>query len=386
MSSLRINYVLNHYSPTATTHFAHVLNLLREMHSRGCMINLFIEKAPSGGPAVEGIRVVLLRFQMPVLRHLELMLRLGIAILQGYRSTFIRISAPAAIAASLSHMLLGGRAFLWQSGATHEFDRSRPASLDKLKWWLGSALPNRLARSLCQRFVTGPEAMVEYYARVVGVERKKIRLLYNDIDLSRWRAVESISATSAFEARFDVAKPSRVLLLVHRLSPVRRTLMYLEPLLTELEAAFGADWALLVAGDGSERADAEHLASAKGVKGCCFFLGAVPNEELPAIYRLADVFINPSHAEGFPRVLIEAMACRLPIVTTDAGGTMDLVGSDQAKWVVDRKEPQTFAKRVMELLADRNEMLRLSSENAVTVESFSTVRVAGMYCDVLGER
>lgn len=382
---VKFNYILNHYSPAASTHFAHVVALLREMAAQGCEINLIIEKSQAGGPSIDGVQVQLLRCQMPFLRHLELLIRLGQASFRGYRSTFVRIAAPAAIVASLCHLLLGGRAFLWQSGATHEFDWSRPWSWSKLRWVIGSAFPNYLARSLCQRFVTGPASMVDYYADVVGIAREKIRLLYNDVDLVRWKDAGDLDREEAFRQRFGVKRPAHVLLLVHRLSPVRRTPMYLGPLFSELARTFGRDWILLVAGGGSELPAVMQLATEAGVDGCCRFLGAVPNQDLPALYRLADVFLNPSHVEGFPRVVIEAMACGLPILTTDAGGTRELLGPRQVDWVVDRDAPDLFAERVVSLIADKEEMACLAQENLATVQRFSTPQVARMYAAVLGE-
>lgn len=380
---LKINYVLNHWSPSSSTHFAHVENLLAVLSNQGCRVNLFIEKAPDGVPSIPGVRVSRLMIRLPIFRHMELMLRLSLEIARGYRATFIRISAPAAIAASLCHSVLGGRAFLWQSGATHEYDWSRPLGLAKIKWILGSAIPNFVARAVCQRFVTGPEAMVAYYQEVVGIAPKKIRLLYNDINLEAWGAAPGGSAPDYFQRRGAV-RPRMVLVLVHRLSPVRKTTMYLRPLLQALQDKFAKDWALLVAGDGSELSESIEIAESVGVRECCYFLGPVPNKELAEIYASADVFINPSNAEGFPRVILEAMAFNLPIVTTDAGGTADLLGPSQTEWVVDRNDPERFAERVIDLLSDSDAQQALGLENAQIVQRFSTSSVAKMYANVLG--
>ena len=53
-------------------------------------------------------------------------------------------------------------------------------------------------------------------------------------------------------------------------------------------------------------------------------VGSIPNHQLPAFYAAATVFVLPSESEGFPRVLLEAMAAELPVVAYDVGGVRDI--------------------------------------------------------------
>jgi glycosyltransferase involved in cell wall biosynthesis len=55
------------------------------------------------------------------------------------------------------------------------------------------------------------------------------------------------------------------------------------------------------------------------------FLGYVPPDEAPAVYRSADVFVSPTYSEGFSNTILEAMASGLPVVTTDSVGVVDAV-------------------------------------------------------------
>ena len=55
------------------------------------------------------------------------------------------------------------------------------------------------------------------------------------------------------------------------------------------------------------------------------FLGWIKGETLLEVYKLADIFVLPSHMEGFPNVILEAMASRLPIITTPVGNISDIV-------------------------------------------------------------
>ena len=387
MRPKKLIYVLNRYSDSDASHFAHVLHLLEVLAEEGCDIVLVIEK-PEGLPRLnhQMVSVVGLQARFPLLRLIELSVRLTRLIFRGYRTTFVRISAPSSIVASVAHRIFAGQSYLWQSGTTHEYDASQPPSLAKVRWWMTSYLPNWLARKLVHRFVTGPESMVDYYANIVGVRRDKIRVLYNDIELARFAA--DVCGTNRAQFLLDHKLPPEtvILLLVHRLSPVRRTLTYLEPLLAALlSTPVARPWALVVVGGGPELNRAKALAARLGAEGQCIFLGEVPNRSIADAYAVADIFIHPSYAEGFPRVLLEAMAAGLPIVTTDAGGTRQLLGPAQQSYVLDRLSPAKFAERVLDLISVPEQWAVLAVENKKEVARFSTRQVASMYIRTLFE-
>jgi phosphatidylinositol alpha-1,6-mannosyltransferase len=79
----------------------------------------------------------------------------------------------------------------------------------------------------------------------------------------------------------------------------------------------------LVAGEGDDRARLQALAQARGVADRVRFLGQVPREELPDLYRAADLFVLPSTGEGFGIVFLEAMACGTPALGLAVGGATD---------------------------------------------------------------
>jgi glycosyltransferase involved in cell wall biosynthesis len=355
------------------------------MAEQGCEIVLLIEK-PGMLPELDhpAIKVIGLRTRLPILRHVELFARVASLIKLGYQTTFIRIAAPASIMASLAHRIFGGRSFLWQSGTTHEHDWAQPRSMDKFKWWLSSYAPNWLARRLVHRFVTGPEAMVDYYTDVVGVPREKITMLYNDIQIERFSGTTHGDARGQFFTEHNLSNNPLVLLLVHRLSPVRRTLMYLEPTLDALAKQVPErNWVLVVAGGGSELEAVKALTHRLGLSNRVIFLGNVPNRDIPALYSMADIFVHPTYTEGFPRVLIEAMAAGLPIVTTDAGGTSQLLGSQQLNYMVKKHEPLEFARKAIDLIGRVDHWEVLGKENKDVVQRFSTPAVAQMYLRAL---
>jgi glycosyltransferase involved in cell wall biosynthesis len=88
----------------------------------------------------------------------------------------------------------------------------------------------------------------------------------------------------------------------------------------DLLAALPEDVRLVVSGIGPDLEEARARADGRTT-----FLGYVPIEEAPEVYRSADVFVSPTYSEGFSNTLLEAMASGLPVVTTDSVGVVDAV-------------------------------------------------------------
>jgi len=93
------------------------------------------------------------------------------------------------------------------------------------------------------------------------------------------------------------------------------------------------------------------LASELGVTDGVIFAGSVPDEELPAHYHLADVFVTASIHEGFCIPVIEAMACGVPVVGTRATALPETIGP--AGLTFQAEDPADLASKVLEILEGR---------------------------------
>ena len=110
-------------------------------------------------------------------------------------------------------------------------------------------------------------------------------------------------------------------------------------------------------------------------------VGARPNDEIASYLRAADLFILPSLSEGSPRVVIEAMACGLPIAAFDVGGVRDLLGPLQQDCVVRRGDLEALAATIRRLVTDPHLCEELRQENLREVRRFSTDEVARMFVE-----
>lgn len=146
----------------------------------------------------------------------------------------------------------------------------------------------------------------------------------------------------------DPQAPS--ILCVGRLTPAKG-----QRLLLRAFAALPADLSgatLTLVGGGPDEAALHRLAGELGIDGRVFFTGAQTESEVLAHMQRADLFCLPSFAEGIPVVLMEAMACGLPCVTTTACGIPELVGSGDHGVLVRPGDTEATSNALASLLRD----------------------------------
>ena len=99
-----------------------------------------------------------------------------------------------------------------------------------------------------------------------------------------------------------------------------------------------------------------------------FFHGFVPDDDLADFYRELDVLILPSESEGLPNVVIEAMACGTPPLTTRVGGIPQLVEDGTNGFILPNREPETIASELSDI-NQNNEIESISRAASSTVHS-----------------
>jgi len=181
--------------------------------------------------------------------------------------------------------------------------------------------------------ITVSAALKERLVALGGLA-EQIEVLRNGVDLALFRP----------NGEPVVGRP--VLLAVGNLVPLKghRLLVEALPLLPDCE--------LVIAGDGPERGNLEKLAAQLGVADRLRLLGRVPQQELPALYSAARLLVLPSSHEGWPNVLLEAMACGTPVVASDIPGIREIVQDPVAGRLLSERNPRALADAVTALLAD----------------------------------
>jgi glycosyltransferase involved in cell wall biosynthesis len=132
-------------------------------------------------------------------------------------------------------------------------------------------------------------------------------------------------------------------------------------------AAEGARFTLTLAGDGPRRAELERLAEALPAGERLRFTGVVGQDEVRELYAAAAIFCLPSRSEGLPAVLIEAMACALPVVATRIDAVPELISDGENGLLVEPDDPEALRAALDRLCADSELRARLGSAARATV-------------------
>lgn len=165
-----------------------------------------------------------------------------------------------------------------------------------------------------------------------GASPQQIEVVGNGVDTVRFAPQDRAACRRAL----GIPAEAQVLISVGGLVPRKGFHRVIEVLPQIREASPNLVF-LIIGGaspEGNNRPELEQQVKALGLESCVRFLGARRPEDLPAILSAADVFVLATSNEGWANVFLEAMACGLPVVTTDVGGNKEVVSDDNLGIVV----------------------------------------------------
>lgn len=138
---------------------------------------------------------------------------------------------------------------------------------------------------------------------------------------------------------------------------------------------------LVVVGKDCEQFRGIYAMPSDGWGGAVDFPGYIRQEDLPAVYTLADLFLYPSNLEAFPIPVSEAMACGVPVVTSETNGLREIAG--EGAILVDPTDPAAIAAAVRELLLDRPRLAAVGHAGLERAKRYSWDRCARETLEVL---
>jgi glycosyltransferase involved in cell wall biosynthesis len=219
---------------------------------------------------------------------------------------------------------------------------------DHLARWRRTAIPTiRLADEIAVPSL--------YLVRVFARFGLQARAIFNTIETEAFRYRERQTLRPLFlsnrnlEAHYGVDRVLRAFAIIQQHLPDAR---------------------LTVAGDGSQRRRLEQLAEALNLQNV-EFTGQVDHEKAFELYDGADIYLNGSEIDNQPLSLLEAFACGLPVVTSDAGGIPDIVTNECTGLMVQCGDYEGIAREAMRLLRDVNLAARIVSQARQECQKYS---------------
>ncbi len=219
----------------------------------------------------------------------------------------------------------------------------------------------------------GVTAVSEFLRKMTREEfevTRPIEVIHNFIDVSTYCPTRAYKDVSAF------AKPGeKILLHISNFRPVKRVLdvvRIFERVAREVPAV------LLMVGEGPERSAAQALGKRLGIAGKIRFLGT--QESVEEIAGMADTLLLPSELESFGLSALEAMACGVPVVGSDAGGLPEVVQHTETGFLLPVGDVEGMAARTIEILKDDVRRRALGEAGRRRAESlFGADRIVTQY-------
>jgi len=178
----------------------------------------------------------------------------------------------------------------------------------------------------------------------------ELKLIYNGIDAIK---IEFLSKDEA-RLKLGVSRNELIIGTAANFYPTKG-LEYLIEAVRLLNFQFSIfNFQLIIIGDGTERKKLESKITEYGLKNKIILIGQIP--EAHKFMKAFDIFVLPSVKEGFPWVILEAMAAKLPIVATSVGAMPEIIESGKNGILVEPKDPQQLAETMKYLI--ENERVR----------------------------
>jgi glycosyltransferase involved in cell wall biosynthesis len=221
----------------------------------------------------------------------------------------------------------------------------------------------------CSGFIV-PGKSSSDYLQELGVAEFSIFIAPNAVDTSLFSRLGLAAKKHENQIRAAHDLPSRYFLYVGRLVKEKGIFDLLEAY-CQLKPEIRKDVGLVFVGTGSQREELEKRAS-KVVVGSIQFLNFVQRDDLAAMYALAEVLIFPTHSDPWGLVVNEAMACGLPVITTNvAGCAADLVEHGWNGFVVERGNVADLASEMVRCAVDSTLRDTLGRRSRARIDEYS---------------
>lgn len=232
-------------------------------------------------------------------------------------------------------------------------------------YYLRAIMPLYFKKSA--RVISVSQLTTDNFYQVLGASRGKIRTIYFG-PARHFKRVTDRAVLDRVKHRYNL--PDKfILTLTKRLGDGRKNLGQIFQSYARYHALAEEPHRLVVGGKDCHLFRAEYHIPNDGYGQDILFPGWIDQEDMPAVYTLADLYLYPSNLEAFPIPITEAMACGTPIVTSDANGLREIAGD--AALLVDPGDSEAISTAIFRVLSDARLQAGLSRKGMTRSTNFT---------------
>jgi glycosyltransferase involved in cell wall biosynthesis len=211
------------------------------------------------------------------------------------------------------------------------------------------------------------------------VPQERIYTVHNGVDVDFFRKSNPIKKKNARRKLGVQGEP--LILYVGHLSP-RKGIEHLLKSIPKVVEKFPKAVFVLVGGTPKFVGETDYkkiwteLSAKLSIQNNVIFAGEVRHGDIPLFYEAAEFFVFPTLYEGLAKALLEAMACNLPVVATNAGGNPDAIMHGENGILVRPSDSDELADALIHVISDEAYAKEIGQKARVTVERNFTWKIA----------
>jgi len=217
---------------------------------------------------------------------------------------------------------------------------------------------------LSNRIVAVSESTKKDIIKKFGVSADKIDVVYNAVDSKKYRPLK---LTQQVRARYNL--PEKYFLYLGNIEP-RKNVEGIIEAYSKLPVKITNEYKLVLAGGMGWNKDTIMKAYNESPhKSSIIFTGYIEDKEIPSVYSAAEIFLFPSHYEGFGLPLLEAMSCGTPVITANNSSLKEVAGD--AALYVDSKKTHQLTETIIKILKDDELRIKLVKRGKERIKKFN---------------
>ena len=200
-------------------------------------------------------------------------------------------------------------------------------------------------------------------AETIVLAKQEIRVIYMGVDTENF--VKNNVNRNEIRTNLDISPNEIVLLFVGGLLISKGVFELIESF-AKLYKSFNNSRLILV-GEGPAKNKLLERIRALGIQDFVYFVGRKPHDEIPEWLNACDIFVLPSYSEGLPNALVEAMACKCPVVATRVGGIPEVLKNKENGLLIKPQNVGDLTESLIYLISHREEAIEMGERAWKTV-------------------